>query len=244
MDPDYGRLCEFGALSTMWLHSVQRDDVSKFAGLGTRCVFVGYPRGMRAYKFLDPMTNKIIRTDNARIHEGHYYWEDRTPMLSQEEMQVWNDVTSRSSGQQIETDDDNEWIEVRSRRGHGRRRAAGVELQPVLPEIVVTEAPEVSDDYPGPADETPERPDSPPAPRYPRRVRKEPERLISVIDPSRKTYQNIPQGDSIVDAPKPPTRSDVRVASSTGTPARPTKSVEEQIDELHRMAEKDVCGWR
>ncbi|KAH9389572.1 Sodium- and chloride-dependent GABA transporter 1 [Tyrophagus putrescentiae] len=111
-DPDYGRLCEFGALSTVWLHSVQRDDVSKFAGLGTRCVFVGYPRGMRAYKFLDPRTNKIIRTDNARIHEGHYYWEDRTPMLSQEEMQVWNDVTSRSSGQQIETDDDDEWIEV------------------------------------------------------------------------------------------------------------------------------------
>lgn len=75
-NPDYKRMKEFGALATIWLHPVQRNSPSKFENPGIRCIFVGYPTNMKALKFLIPSEDKIIITNNARIHEGHYYWQD------------------------------------------------------------------------------------------------------------------------------------------------------------------------
>ncbi|KAH9392537.1 hypothetical protein TYRP_005616 [Tyrophagus putrescentiae] len=65
-----------------------------------------------------------------------------------------------------------------------------------------------------PAPPTPERPRTPPAPRYPRRDRQQTERLISTMDPSKKSYEErIPQGDGNQDTPERPRQREETVGA-------------------------------
>lgn len=116
-EPDYDHLKEFGALSTVWLHPVQRNNSSKFISPGIKCIFVGYKNGMKAYKFINPKTNKLIITGNAIIHEGHYYWEDEKITLNQKEMDFWNVLTKGQNDNvnrnlNDDNDTDDAWITI------------------------------------------------------------------------------------------------------------------------------------
>lgn len=55
--PDYDHLKTFGCLAYVSTYSHTRN---KFSPRSTQCNFLGYPIGIKRYKYLDPLTNKFL----------------------------------------------------------------------------------------------------------------------------------------------------------------------------------------
>lgn len=64
--PSYTQLKHFGCLAHVSIPKVHRDKLSPRA---TACVFLGYPFGKKAYKFLNLENNSILISRDAKFHE-------------------------------------------------------------------------------------------------------------------------------------------------------------------------------
>lgn len=68
-DPDYNFLRVFGCLAFV---STLTNNRLKFHPRAHTTVFIGYPPGMKAYKFYDLQTKRIIISKDAVFHEEIY----------------------------------------------------------------------------------------------------------------------------------------------------------------------------
>lgn len=66
MKPDYSKLKSFGCLAFVSTLNSQR---TKFVPRAKICVFVGYPPGMKAFKFIDLETRQIFNSRDSVFHE-------------------------------------------------------------------------------------------------------------------------------------------------------------------------------